>query len=175
MGEYNDPAVRVPTATVLEWLQVICDKRCDHKRTSKTWELLLPRLLPARLRWQRVCGPAAATIATLLDQGWSPERYNSWLDPQGHRWEMPAEAQATKYTCSEVLAAFRDSVVSRLWEQASLLRMGKGLDKRPSLGLIRKHVDAYRRQGKRGHAGMLVTVACGWGLATRAPLSGKAR
>ena len=80
-----DPAVRVKTDIVKghmdTWLK-LHELRLPIKRA---WAVTKKKLLshPPNQRWRHVHGPLAATIATMLDEGWQPQEPGRWTDGQG--------------------------------------------------------------------------------------------
>ena len=55
-------------------------------------------------RWQHVCGPLGAAVATLLDWGFYPADYNRWVDPSGGTWTFDIKDPNIVASAREVLA-----------------------------------------------------------------------
>ena len=123
LGGVADPAIKLPVAIGMQWLQIARAQMQDTPGLASMWRLAVKAAKHKQGRkWQAVRGPMAATIATLLDAGWEPEEWNQWADAHGQVWSLAEEGdnQINMRTCDSMLRAFRRDLQHQLWKQGSL-------------------------------------------------------
>eukprot|EP00972_Heterocapsa_arctica_P006627 969641-Heterocapsa_arctica.AAC.1 len=87
-GESRDPLVKARTQLLSMWVRHMAKNR-DHRTAAvKFWHRSRQQLGDDGYHWNRVKGPMAATIATLIDIGWQPLSACYWGDSQGNRWAL---------------------------------------------------------------------------------------
>ena len=70
---------------------------------GKKWDKLVEELEVAT-RWSRVKGPISSAIATLLDHGFEPRSFDTWVDPEGWTWIIDYDAPNLIAAATEVLS-----------------------------------------------------------------------
>ena len=97
-----------------------------------------------------------ATIATLIDIGWSPISPFKWVDGYHNRWNYKPGTSA-----AELLNALKEQVEMRVWRQAAKHHNGKGLEQGADLTIAKKHIRLLRKKGQHQTAGLLLTTLSG--------------
>ena len=162
LGELADPAVKVPVATIMQWLQIARSQFEHYPGLPSMWRLAVKAAKSRReRRWQAVKGPMTATISTLLDCGWEPEEWNQWLDPNGHLWSL-ADADdkvINVKTCDAMLRVLRQDVLRQKWATSSISHMFN--QEAPWTEGLRKLWLRLGRTQKYDQAKMLIRVVSG--------------
>ena len=70
-GHGHDPEITVHVHVIREWLGLWRNVPSVRERFRRAWYKAIPRLLSPKFRWRNAFGPISATIAILLDLGWS--------------------------------------------------------------------------------------------------------
>ena len=84
------------------------------------------------VRWLRVGGPMAATMAVLLDMGWRPTALGLWVDHTNSAWHLDLAAPM-----APLRKAIRDRLFNQVWDKASKHNYGQGLEQGPDLAAAR--------------------------------------
>jgi hypothetical protein len=107
-------------------------------------------------RWLRVKGMVGAMIATRLDLHWTPLAPDKWIDSDG-------ETYCLRTGDPDLLINFalRGAVEQQIWQSASKWHIGAGTEGGVDLTVMRRHIAAFRRQGRAGEAAVLQMVAQG--------------
>ena len=109
LGDTADPAIKLPVAIVLQWLQIARVQAEATPGLDSMWRLAVQSAKNKKERkWQAVRGPMGATIATLLDAEWEPEGWNKWIDAYGQMWSLTdcPEKEINMRTCDGMLRVF---------------------------------------------------------------------
>ena len=69
-------------------------------------------------------GPAAATVAVLLDCGWGPHRPDHWTSSNGTNFRVGASPASAAI----IGMAFKDCIIDLAWSKAAGHFMGSGLE-----------------------------------------------
>ena len=162
----KDVAVQLTGDVLSRWTAAITREPSLLDKLGEVWGEWRRTLMGKERRWKRVKGPGHAVIATLLQYGWDAPTPRIWLDPTKGVW---------KYTgggASELLEAFKETVIKAQWEKASHHYSAEGLDSPPYLKPIEKALRALERGPDKGRAGALFNVIAGgqWGQDRRHPL-----
>ena len=159
LGELADPAVKLPIAVIMQWLQLSKLLIKDTPGLPSLWRLAAKHLKDkGEQKWHYVKGPMAATIATIMDAGWEPEEWNLWLDSFGVAWQLSEESNATinAKTCDTLLRSFRRDLRCRLWAQSTSNTFL--CNKLPHTKSVREQWLKLQKQGKHGEAKLLIRV-----------------
>jgi len=152
----KDPAIKLRTQLVHEWLTQWLARPELHKRVQRIWPHVHHRLLRAKSgKWRKVHGPVAAVIATLLDAGWRPTSPTSWKRPTAagvEEWTIPladqmGELQVDFHEFSELLDDLAVDLDHLRWQRASQHVHGSGLGEAGDVSQIKKELDHCAKQG----------------------------
>ena len=116
---YADPAFRATLAPIQEWAIRVNRASYENnvpvlKQMSQAWEAHKRVLMTATDPWQHVCGPASATMATLIGIGWKPLSYKVWISDMKETLDL---VNAIPYVVKQKI---NDAVERRLWHASSL-------------------------------------------------------
>ena len=159
LGNYSDPAIKLPTAIVLQWLQIARSQVQEIPGMPSLWRLSVKHLRSkGEHKLHYVKGPMCATIATLLDASWEPEEWNYWYDTYGTAWHLAEEDQlvVSMKTCDPMLRAFRRDLQEKLWANSTSSYF---LDEKiPHTAPLRKLWLSLQKQGKYDEAKLLIRI-----------------
>ena len=118
-----DPQIKVRTEQLCDWLGVWGYLRGEHgHKLRPVWARLRGQLADAHTRWRRVKGHLSATIATLYDLDWVPERPDRWIDHSGLTWEWDGSSGL-----GILYHAIADAALQPALQTAAKLHCGQGL------------------------------------------------
>ena len=117
--KWADPAYRACFAPIREWAIRVNKAHYEGDATTKhnmmqAWEAHKRVVLTAADPWNTVCGPASATMASLIGIGWKPLSYKVWHTDHGHVVDL------TKTIPYQVKMLAYAAIFRRLWETSSL-------------------------------------------------------
>lgn len=129
VGPWRDPYVSLPMAQVSMWMDLW--KADDQLRVMNVrhWSQLCDDTLHPpdsqgvrRPNWNKVTGPAGATVATLHDLDWDITNVAMWRDSTGQGWipDFSRDKQPFVQLVGELAQR-------KLWKQASQSYLGAGL------------------------------------------------
>ena len=130
---HADPRVSIPLEEIIAWIGIWGKATSSTKNAiSGLWAKVYRRIAKAKTRWLVVRGAISATIATLLDLGFSPVAPTEWVTPDGqHIACFNHEPGVSHY---HVLDQIRQMLELKQWKAASDHFNGSGLEKgMPSL------------------------------------------
>ena len=159
LGAYQDPAIKVPIAIILQWLQLTQQYLTDMPGVASLWRLQTVHLRSKKqYKWHSVRGPMGATIATLLDLGWDPDEWDQWTDTMGHCWKLTHEEDLVlnMKTCDPLLRQLRKDLQAQLWNQSTMAELLQG--RQPWIVGPQKQWKKYMEQGKREEATTLIRI-----------------
>ena len=126
MACFADPAIKLQVAIVLQWHQLAQSQADQLPGLASMWRSTVKAVLQKNnAKWHFVKSPMAATIATLLDAGWSPGVWNQWIGTHGCSWLLADDASTiiNLRTCDGMLRALRRDLLEKLWQQSSINTM----------------------------------------------------
>jgi hypothetical protein len=112
-------------------------KDATKKRIRKAWVQTLVKMNDAKSRWQRVKGPIAAAIATLMDIDWQPVDPTAWITPESIGFSLSNNVSSKQLACftetqghavRQVLHRLEGDLEAAVWTKASLAHNGLGLE-----------------------------------------------
>ena len=157
----GDPGVLFPVDQVKAWLQLWFDSEDVRAQAPRIWGKTLLKVAPPRGRWAKIAGPAAATVAVLVELGWWPAQAARWRDNFGDEWEV-ADARYTP----AFLRHLAKHAELRLWVKAASHHCGGGLERGVDLVVTKRHLEGLLQREEFGLHGMLATILSA-GLWTR--------
>ena len=87
-NESKDPEFTLAVENVLYYIEaLLAQPRHMWLAVSVAWPAIKDEL-DVGLRWAKVKGPMSSAIATLLDYGLDPRKYDEWLDAEGFLWRI---------------------------------------------------------------------------------------
>ena len=121
-----DPRIVMPMGQVRTWMRLWKDSGDDLKKDIKeVWKTALRKMADQNTRWMRVRGPLAATIATLMDIGWTPALPNKWLtSDKSMIATFDAIDGVTQY---HVCHSIESDIHNKMWRHAAEGYCGRGL------------------------------------------------
>ena len=106
-------------------------------------------------RWQHVCGPLGAAVATLLDWDFYPADSNKLVDPSGNTWTFDIKDPNIVASAREVLAFHFGR---KVWQEAWPSARGRGT---PDLSAYKALKKACLRDGSKRHLFFLDAIVQG--------------
>jgi hypothetical protein len=134
---FADPGVRLRCEAVLTWIRTL--RKLPTARSANldaVWQRTLHTFagLEGKSPWKAVKGPLGATIAALLEAGWSPEEPLCWKDELGDTWDMYDE----DFGLGELKARLAEAFQAVCWRKATSSRHGADLGGGVDFTVIRK-------------------------------------
>ena len=138
----------------------ICEAMPEYLRpwVARAWNRYHISLLPRHTRWGRVRGPIGATVASLLDGGWSPVAPLSWIHPNREQYLDAADPDCGD---QDIRKALVDTEQARLWAGAEGHHHARGIAAGPDLFGARAALTAILRRFGPGHHGAAHCVLAG--------------
>ena len=116
---YADPAYRATLAPIQEWAirvnRAAYEKdTATTKKLSTAWEAQKRVLMTSTDPWKHICGPASATMATLIGIGWKPLSFKVWITDCNRMVDL---TETIPYQVKHILF---QAVERKLWLASSL-------------------------------------------------------
>ncbi len=108
-------------------------------------------------RWSQSCGPAVATINSLIEAGWKPAAPDRWRSP---RAEM-AMVSATPYANALIKQELRSDMEAVVANEAEEHADGQGIGRSINLGPARAAQRFFIREGRWREAAAVDAIVCG--------------
>ena len=174
MGELVEGGSQVPIAIARAWSSVA--QKLQRKQPQH--------------RWRTVSGPMAATIATLLEEGWTPVGPLRWQDPDGTQWildmevpniglqirhqvEQHAERRQWQVAAQHYLAQGAEQGIDFRSFQQELRNLGKGLRPHRPATATQPNASGPGRHGPQNRSRRHLAQHPQSGGRLRAPSSGR--
>ena len=111
------------------------------------------------ISWDNVTGPMGATIATLLQLGWTPSQPDKWLHSLGNQLLQVNYHHSGNHNLLKEVARCAEE---QCWAEACLHYSGSGLEKAiPSLQAARSAWRKFLREDREADAKALEAAVCG--------------
>ena len=155
LGHREDVETKRRVQTVMAHIKVQALYLELHQTLRRVWPKAVARVAPLQHRWLKVTRSTSATIASLLELGWTPAAPTRWLAPSSNRYFDLDDRSATKATYE-----LRDRLIS-----AAKINVGKKASRHESSNGAEGGVDSaamakrMRRAERGGDAARYTTLA----------------
>jgi hypothetical protein len=157
---FADPGVRLRCEAILTWIRTL--RKMPTARSASleaVWQRTLHTFagLEGKSLWRTVRGPLGATIAALLEAGWSPGEPLCWKDELGDTWDMYDD----EFGLGELKARLAEAFQAGYWRKATSSRhcadLGGGVD----FTVIRKVLRQMTNAKQHTQHNVLMSIATG--------------
>ena len=138
-----DPCIRLPLEQLDMWAQVWYSATgADKQETRFSWQNKLSNFL-SHGELDEACGPAAGTIAALMNTAWKPFRPDFWVidkDTTVHLNQHPS-------TRLQITACATSDLQKKFGPRQRSISMAQGESWMPSFEAARKAIKYFRKAG----------------------------
>jgi hypothetical protein len=158
-GMAADPCIRLPLEQLDMWAQVWYSATgADKQETRYSWQKKLTSFL-SHGELDVACGPAAGTIAALMEIGWKPVKPDFWVVDK----ETTVHLNQHPFTRLQIISCATKDLQKKVWAKAARHQHGAGLELGlPSFEAARKAIKYFRKAGLHSAAKALEFILVGF-------------
>ena len=156
-----NPMVHIPCKILADYLQMwLIEKEC-REGIERVWAKRSDHIGADQQRnevkWRRVSGPIAATIATLTEIGFQTPSARHWITPDGKEWtynDSPSDSRLFQFELAQIIR-------HQEWATAAQHWWSSGIDGDIDLTVARRMLKKLRLEGEDVKAAVLVRIVTG--------------